>query len=120
MPRTAEQRRTGPRAADRAYAGAASPMNSRLATTVGPVPNVRSIRGTKNWVTTVAASSTPLTRPAPASEPPPWTTQAGATAMSAAYPLKPVRETATSAGIPGVLSSVARGTSVHAGLSQVE
>ena len=25
------------------------------------------------WVTTVAASSTPLTRPAPASEPPPWT-----------------------------------------------
>ena len=62
------------------------------------------MRGTNSWVTTVAASSTPLTRPAPASFAPPSTAHAGATAISAAYPLKAVSETATSAAMPGVRS----------------
>ena len=107
-PRTADHASTGPSASESAYAGAATPSRTRLATRTGVVPNRRSSRGTNSWVTTVAASSTPLTRPAPASLAPPSTAQAGATASSAAYPLKAVSETATSAGMPGVRSRLRR------------
>ena len=78
------------------------------------------MRGTNSWVTTVAASSTPLTSPAPASFAPPSTAHAGATAISAAYPLNAVSETATSAGMPGVRRRLRRAPSPVTGAAQAQ
>ena len=59
-------------------------MSSTPTAMTGPCPNRRSSTGTANWVSTVDASSTPLTRPDPAASAPPRTAHRGATDSSAA------------------------------------
>ena len=90
-PRTTEQARIQVSVSATTRAAPAA-ISTRPSAMVRPWPRVRSVHGTASWATTVVASSTPLTSPAPAAPAPPWTAHSGATGSSRAYPEKPVTE----------------------------
>lgn len=105
MPRTADHASTQGSAGDAPIASAGSPSNVSPTVSTVAHPKRRSSIGMNPWVATVAASMTPLTRPAPAVPDPPATTHSGTTGNSAAYPVNPSTLSTASAGIPGTVQT---------------